>query len=109
MTPEQLPPPPSSPVLVCDLFLRMRTYAKSLGWGEQEMLYPKHEVQAYATAATAALRAELDALRRDAERYRHLREHGDIGCTEKDGYGGQTLRMGEDLDAVVDAAMKEAP
>lgn len=50
------------------------------------------------------LAAEVEALRADAERYRWLREHGDAGCTEKDGYGGQTLRMGEWLDAAIDAA-----
>ncbi len=64
----------------------------------------------YWTPFHAAL-AEVEALRADAGRYRYLREHGDAGCTEKDGYGGQQLRMGEDLDARVDAhinaAMKE--
>jgi hypothetical protein len=51
------------------------------------------------------LRAEVEALRKDAERYKWLRDHGDTGCTEKDGYGGQTLRMDERLDAAIDAAM----
>ncbi len=54
------------------------------------------------------LRAEVEALRANDRRYRHLREHGDAGCTEKDGYGGQQLRMGKDLDAHVDAAIDEA-
>lgn len=53
----------------------------------------------------ADVRAERDALRADAERYRWLRDHGDRGCTEKDGYGGQTLLMGQDLDAAIDAAL----
>lgn len=48
------------------------------------------------------------AMEKDAERYRWLREHGDGHCTEKDGYGGQTLRMGEYLDTAVDAAMAAA-
>jgi hypothetical protein len=51
------------------------------------------------------LRAEVEALRANDRRYRHLREHGDAGCTEKDGYGGQQLRVGADLDAHVDAAV----
>jgi hypothetical protein len=51
------------------------------------------------------LRAEVEALRANDRRYRHLREHGDAGCTEKDGYGGQQLRVGADLDAHVDAAI----
>lgn len=50
------------------------------------------------------LTAERDALRADAERYRWLREHGETGCTEKDGYGGRALQMGADLDAAIDAA-----
>ena len=44
----------------------------------------------------------------DAERYRWLREHGDTRCTEKDGYGGRTLLMGDDLDAAIDAARAKA-
>lgn len=62
--------------------------------------------------AMAALRehtADAAALRKDAERYRWLRDHGDGRCSEKDGYGGQTLKMGECLDAAVDAAMAAAP
>ena len=54
---------------------------------------------------TLAALSEMEALRKDAERYRWLREHGDNHCTEKDGYGGQTLKMGECLDDAVDAAM----
>ena len=50
-------------------------------------------------------RAERDVLRRDAERYRWLRNHGDSLCTEKDGYGGQTLKIGDRLDSALDAAM----
>ncbi len=49
--------------------------------------------------------ARSKANQRDAERYRWLREQGDGRCTEKDGYGGQTLKMGDCLDAAVDAAM----
>ena len=55
-------------------------------------------------AAHAALRSAVEALVADAERYRWLREHGDRDCTQKDGYGGYELRMGEELDAVVDEA-----
>jgi hypothetical protein len=43
--------------------------------------------------------------RKNAARYLWLREHGDTNCTEKDGYGGQTLKTGEDLDTSVDKAM----
>jgi len=48
--------------------------------------------------------AELEA---DAGRYRWLREQGDYGCTEKDGYGGQRLMTGEQLDAAIDAARSQ--
>lgn len=51
------------------------------------------------------LLAEVEGLRRDAERYRWLRDNGDWRCTEKDGYGGQTLMMGDRLDAAVEAAI----
>lgn len=57
---------------------------------------------AYLQAAPAA---PAPADTKDAERYRWLRERGDGGCTEKDGYGGQTLRMGKRLDAAIDAAI----
>lgn len=55
---------------------------------------------------------ELAALRahdRDGERYRWLRYARDGGfwsCHEKDGYGGQVLMSGPDLDAAIDAAMR---
>lgn len=54
------------------------------------------------TPLVAAVQPSADKV--DAERYRHLREHGDTGCTEKDGFGGQTLMMGDALDAAIDAA-----
>lgn len=57
-----------------------------------------------AGACITALEAENAELRKDAERYRFLLEHGGAGCTEKDGYGGRELCMGEDLDEKVDAA-----
>lgn len=50
--------------------------------------------------------AELEA---DTGRYRWLREQGDYGCTEKDGYGGQRLMTGEQLDAAIDAAREAKP
>ena len=50
--------------------------------------------------------AELEALRADAERYRWLREHWDYTVYEKDGYGGSQLKIMEDLDAAIDAALK---
>ena len=57
-----------------------------------------------AAAELRRLSAENETLRADAERYRWLRDHGDSGCTQKDGYGGYELRMGEELDAAIDAA-----
>jgi len=54
-------------------------------------------------------KAQAEKNAKDAERYRWLRERGDGRCTEKDGYGGQTLKMGECLDSAVDAAMAAAP
>ena len=65
------------------------------------------ELTAY-EITVANLRAERDAAMKDAERYRWLREHGDEGCTQKDGYGGQELRRGERLDAAIDAAIARA-
>ena len=56
----------------------------------------------------AALKAERDAVMKDAERYRWLRNHGDSGCTGKDGYGGQELLIDERLDAAIDAAIAKA-
>ena len=52
------------------------------------------------------LLAERDALRADVERYRWLRSHSDgfWSCHEKDGYGGDVLKYGGDLDAAIDAA-----
>lgn len=66
---------------------------------------------AYIAAANPAtirsLLAELDAARRDAERYRWFRAKA--GCApvylEIDGF----IRDDTDLDAVIDAAMKEQP
>lgn len=66
--------------------------------------------QALLTAADMqGLSAEFLEVLADAERYRWLRDHGDSRCTEKDGYGGQTLKMGDSLDAAVDAAMAAGP
>ncbi len=46
--------------------------------------------------------SEIDSLKKDAERYRYLRMHGDSGCTEKDGYGGSQLLTGRRLDDAID-------
>ena len=59
-------------------------------------------------AEIAALKAERDAAMKDAERYRWLRNHGDSGCTGKDGYGGQELLIDERLDAAIDASIAKA-
>ena len=56
----------------------------------------------------ASLKAERDAAMKDAERDRWLRNHGDSGCTGKDGYGGQELLIDERLDAAIDAAIAKA-
>ena len=55
-----------------------------------------------------ALKAERDAAMKDAERYRWLRNHGDSGCTGKDGYGGQESLIDERLDAAIDASIAKA-
>jgi hypothetical protein len=67
-------------------------------------------VQEKIDAATATLRAELDALRKDAERYRWLRDKPielpalglDVATWSHE--SGEGLR-GDDLDAAVDAEM----
>ena len=53
--------------------------------------------------------ARIVELEADAARYRWLWEQGDYGCTEKDGYGGQRLLTGEQLDAAIDAAREAKP
>jgi hypothetical protein len=57
--------------------------------------------------AHKAREQEVDAMRKDAERYRWLRKHGDELCTEKDGYGGSQLKTGDMLDSAIDAAMQQ--
>lgn len=84
--------------------LRFEVSINSLG---ERLDYTAEDMRAYARAALAAAPAPHPDTA-DAERYRWLREHGDRGCTEKDGYGGQTLRMGDDLDAAIDAARAQA-
>ena len=71
----------------------------------QEIERLRGEIERMQSAATLARIAELEA---DAARYRWLREQGDYGCTEKDGYGGQRLMTGEQLDAAIDAARSQA-
>lgn len=60
-----------------------------------------------------ALRAENEELRRDAERYRAIREGLEVDPDNSvivvslvDAFGGETLRD-EQADAAIDAAMKE--
>jgi hypothetical protein len=48
--------------------------------------------------------------RKDAQRYRWLREHStEYSLTQKDGYGGRDLLGWDALDAAVDAAMAAPP
>ena len=79
---------------------KAHTLAQRLEWGHEGL-------QAEICAELRRLHTENVELYKYAERYRHLREHGDTGCTEKDGYGGQTLKTGEDLDVAVDKVRKE--
>lgn len=50
------------------------------------------------------LRAEVEALQADAERYRWLRARRNSDLYEKDGYGGSDFKFTDDLDAAIDAA-----
>lgn len=50
---------------------------------------------------------EIESLRRDAERYRYLRERNPRNdCCDQCGYDGLELRVGKLLDAHIDAAIK---
>ena len=56
----------------------------------------------------ALLVAEIESLRKDAERYRWLRENSsDYRLMEKDGYGGSALFYCEELDNAIDAAISK--
>lgn len=83
------------------------------GRTEYHIRYPgltRQDAQALADNINSGQLVGADhPLRKDAKRYRWLREHGDNRCTEKDGYGGQTLKMGDCLDLAVDAAMAKVP
>jgi hypothetical protein len=100
----------------------LRRQVHNLNWalsmpGFEQMATPEdqaeHEAGVAAVDAVLARmehnKAQHDAMVKAAERYRWLREHGDNHCTEKDGYGGQTLMVGDCLDAAVDAAMAPRP
>jgi len=57
----------------------------------------------------AAVTAERDGLRRDAERYRHIRNRGsDFAITQCIGHDWQLL-FGHDLDTAIDAALQSRP
>jgi hypothetical protein len=77
-------------------------------WGAVVMLDPRNKL-VDPGADTIERHPDGIANTKDAERYRWLRAHGDNHCTEKDGYGGQTLKMGDCLDVAVDAAMAPRP
>lgn len=50
---------------------------------------------------------ELIAMARRYQWLRSCRDDSFYRCHEKDGYGGQVLKYGVDLDAAIDAAMQE--
>lgn len=52
------------------------------------------------------LMAEIAALKKDAERYRYLRNMSSVECCIQCGYDGIELRTGKLLDAAIDAAME---
>jgi hypothetical protein len=102
MTPDQLPPLPET------------AHRGPTGTGDYFNAYTADQMHAYATAATAALRAEMDALRRDAERYRWLRDNGGDWAIcqwlddDREGIGYyREGRAAHVVDAAIDAAMKE--
>ena len=72
------------------------------------------DMQAYAQAAIAALTAERDALRKDAERYRWLK-HRDLPWSYTDHPKSMVVtrwRSGhspDEIDAAIDAAMTKEP
>jgi hypothetical protein len=52
---------------------------------------------------------ELIAMARRYQWLRSCRDDSFYSCHEKDGYGGQVLMYGVDLDAAIDAAMEQKP
>lgn len=107
MTPDQLPPLPERRI--------RHVYNESKGYACD--CWAEDAVRAYATAATAALRAEMDALRRDAERYQWLSVRLLAADFDYNGEGVEALvfelpgntAVSADCDATIDAAMKETP
>ena len=62
--------------------------------------------RAVIAADRAQLRAELDALRADAERYRWLRIHPEAICVTVPIHGDWIPAIADQLDAAIDAARK---
>ncbi len=98
--------------------------AKNLGlWADHRSLYNVvRDADRYSDALHSlaqqveSLTADRDALKADAERYRHLRDaenEGDYSIGEATdfcdgGWERVTWRYGDELDAAIDAAMKSA-
>jgi hypothetical protein len=66
-----------------------------------------NDMQWYSFITEAA--PELIAMARRYQWLRSCRGDSFYSCHEKDGYGGQVLMYGVDLDAAIDAAMEQKP
>ena len=58
-------------------------------------------------ARIVALEAEVKMLRKDAERYWCLRDNYDFSITQNKGYDWVNLTFADEIDAAIDAAVRE--
>ena len=83
-------------------------------WTSSQDAYSEDQLRAYGAACAARIQAENEALRKDAERYRYMRNNAQFQSRNGPGlywylpYEFRGLEAGPRLDAAIDAA-KETP